>query len=61
MKRRVRERVVGVCVEDDGEEVDGVGRELIVVVVVGRSHPLAPSGVGGSVTAGVSHCHQSVT
>jgi hypothetical protein len=31
MNRRVRERVVGVSVEDDG---DGVGRELIVVVVV---------------------------
>jgi hypothetical protein len=33
MKRRVRERVVGVSVEDDGEDVDGAGRELIVVVV----------------------------
>jgi hypothetical protein len=33
MKRRVRERVVGVSVEDDGEDVDGVGRELIIVVV----------------------------
>ena len=33
MKRRVRERVVGVSVEDEGEEVDGVGRELIVVAV----------------------------
>lgn len=31
MKRRVRERVVGVSAEDDGEEVDEVGRELIVV------------------------------
>jgi hypothetical protein len=49
MKRRVRERVVGTSIEDEGEEVDGVGRELIVVVVVrwlalckecdsGRSH-----------------------
>jgi hypothetical protein len=42
MKRRVRERVVGVSVEDEGEEVDGVGRELIVVAV-GRW--LAESGV----------------
>lgn len=31
MKRRVRERVVGVSAEDDGEAVDKVGRELIVV------------------------------
>jgi hypothetical protein len=29
MKRRVRERVVGVSAEDDGEDVDGAGRELI--------------------------------
>ena len=29
MKRRVRERVVGASVEDEGVEVDGVGRELI--------------------------------
>ena len=32
----MRERVVGASVEDDGEVVDGAGRELIVVVVVGR-------------------------
>lgn len=31
MKRRVRERVVGVSAEDDVEAVDEVGRELIVV------------------------------
>lgn len=35
MKRRVRERVVGVSVEDDGDVVDGGGRELIVVAVDG--------------------------
>lgn len=29
----MRERVVGVSVDDDGEEVDGGGRELIVVAV----------------------------
>jgi hypothetical protein len=53
MKRRVRERVVGVSVEDEGEEVDGAGRELIVVAV-GRSLALVGS---KSVTEG---CH-SVT
>ena len=58
----MRERVVGVCVEDDGEEVDGVGRELIVVAVVGRSFASAGAvGSGGGVTAVVSHCHKSVT
>jgi hypothetical protein len=31
MKRRVRERVAGTSVEEDGEDVDGAGRELIVV------------------------------
>ena len=31
MKRRVRERVVGVSAEDEEEAVDEVGRELIVV------------------------------
>ena len=54
----MRERVVGVSVEDEGEEVDGVGRELIVVAV-GRSIDTAPSG-SRSVT-GVSHCHTYVT
>ena len=38
----MRERVVGVRVEDEGEEVEGVGRELIVALG-GRS--LALSGV----------------
>lgn len=53
---------MGVCVEDDGEEVDGVGRELIVVAVVGRSFASAGAvGSGGGVTAVVSHCHKSVT
>jgi len=47
MKRRVRERAVGVSVEEDGEEVDGAGRELIVVSV---GHTFAGA-VG--VTAGV--------
>ena len=31
MKRRVRERVIGVCAEDAGEEVEEVGREFMVV------------------------------
>ena len=31
----MRERVVGVSVEDDGDVVDGGGRELIVVAVDG--------------------------
>lgn len=61
MKRRVRERVAGVCVEDDGEEVDGVGRELIVVVVGCRPFASAGAVGSGSVTAGVSHCHKGVT
>jgi hypothetical protein len=58
MKRRVRERVVGVSAEDDGEGADGAGRELIVVAV-GRSL----EGVVGSksVTAGVSRCDMRVT
>ena len=33
----MRERVVGMSVEDDGEEVDGAGREFIVVAVSCRS------------------------
>ena len=33
MKRSVRERVAGARVEEDGEDVDGAERELIVVAL----------------------------
>jgi hypothetical protein len=59
----VRERVVGASVEDEGDEVDGTGRELIVVAV-GRSRwPRLTRRRRGSksVTGGVSRRHASVT
>ena len=46
----MRERVAGTSVEEDGEDVDGAGRELIVVVARWR---------GDDVTGGIGHgnCH----
>ena len=59
MKRRVRERVVGASAEEDGEDADGAGRELIVVAGPrgdGRNGQCdSQTGVTGSLSRPLSH------
>jgi hypothetical protein len=59
MKRRVRERVAGASAEEDGEDADGAGRELIVVVGPrgdGRNGQCdRQTGVTGSLSQPLSH------
>ena len=52
----MRERVVGVSVEDDGEVVDGSARELIVVAVDGGGSESVTAGeLGVTFVTCVSH------